>query len=198
MNILKKAKRFFKKNNIHFRKIMTAHDATDPSFFKRYSKAELKKKRREVTSTSETIIGYIGNLNGLGEDKGGSDLVKAFDIVRLKYKQVKLVVVGAGNIAEHKDIYTTGRIRYSEMPLWHNLIDIAVIPFPNRTHFKFFMSPLKLFDYLACGKPIVTSDFTSLREVINESNAVFVTASNAKSLAGGIERLLINKKLQSV
>ena len=37
-----------------------------------------------------------------------------------------------------------------------------------------FTSPLKLFDYLAVGKMIITSDLEVLREIINSKNAFFV------------------------
>ena len=37
-----------------------------------------------------------------------------------------------------------------------------------------YMSPLKLFDYLAVGKVIITSDLKVLREVISIKNAYFI------------------------
>ena len=37
-----------------------------------------------------------------------------------------------------------------------------------------YTSPLKLFDYLAVGKIIISSDLKVLREVINSKNAIFV------------------------
>tara|TARA_B100001094_G_scaffold330961_1_gene397675 strand:+ start:1034 stop:1369 length:336 start_codon:yes stop_codon:yes gene_type:complete len=37
-----------------------------------------------------------------------------------------------------------------------------------------FTSPLKLFDYLAVGKIIISSDLKVLREVIDSKNAIFI------------------------
>ena len=57
-------------------------------------------------------------------------------------------------------------------------------------------SPLKLFEYLAAGKPIVASDLPSLREVLrHEENAILVLPGDAAALAAGIERVLDDRVL---
>lgn len=181
---------FFFQKKIIPKKILVSSDATDDKFFQTVNKKNLAKLRKQIAPLGETIIGYIGSLQGLGEDKGGGILLKAFQMVQRDYPHSKLLLVG-GKFPEKKgDVISTGHIVYNQMPLYFNLIDVAVIPFPDRSHFRYFMSPLKLFDYLAVGKPIVTSNFPSLREIVNEKSAIFVNPGDVSVLANGIERIL--------
>jgi glycosyltransferase involved in cell wall biosynthesis len=53
-----------------------------------------------------------------------------------------------------------------------------------------YTSPLKLFAYMTSGKPIVASDLPSLRDILNEQNAVLVAADDAQALAEGVVRAL--------
>ena len=51
-------------------------------------------------------------------------------------------------------------------------------------------SPMKLFEYMASGVPIVASDISSLREVLDENVAFLVPPNEPKALAGGVRRAL--------
>ena len=166
-----------------YRRLLVSPDATDPEFFK------IKKIKHP-----KLIIGYIGRLSGLGEDKGGNILINAFR--SLKSKKCELLVVGEKEKDRVPGVTFAGTLPYKKMPYYFNLIDIAVIPFPDRPHFRYFMSPLKLFDYLACGKPIITSDLPSIREILTEDNAVFFKPGDITSLAYAMEKLLLNKDIR--
>jgi glycosyltransferase involved in cell wall biosynthesis len=47
-------------------------------------------------------------------------------------------------------------------------------------------SPMKLFEYLACGRAILTSDLPVLREVLSENNAAFYPPERSTFHAGAI------------
>ena len=54
-----------------------------------------------------------------------------------------------------------------------------------------WMSPLKMFEYMAAARPIVASDLPALREVLRDrENAVLVEPDNAAALADGLRCLL--------
>jgi glycosyltransferase involved in cell wall biosynthesis len=74
--------------------------------------------------------------------------------------------------------------------------DICILPLKQFSISTYFTSPLKLFEYMASGKPVVASDLPSIREVISDDvNGVLVTPENSKSLADGINRLIENPSL---
>ncbi len=67
----------------------------------------------------------------------------------------------------------------------------AILPLPDEPVARCFTSPLKLFDYMAAGVPIVASDLPAIREILKDGrNALLVPPGDARALASGIERLL--------
>jgi glycosyltransferase involved in cell wall biosynthesis len=68
---------------------------------------------------------------------------------------------------------------------------VLVLPNPPSAISTRFTSPLKLFEYMAAGRPIVASDLPAIREVLrDEENALLVTPGNPAALAAGVRRLL--------
>lgn len=88
-----------------------------------------------------------------------------------------------------------GHKPHEEVPLYMQAADILVIP--NSAHARisrFSTSPLKLFEYMAVGRPIVASDLPSLREVADDSMVQFVRPDNSSELAAGIRKLAENRE----
>ena len=54
---------------------------------------------------------------------------------------------------------------------------------------------MKMFEYMASGRPIVASDIPSIAEILNENNAVLVAPDNPKALAAGTKRILADNNL---
>lgn len=52
-----------------------------------------------------------------------------------------------------------------------------------------WMSPLKIFEYMAVGKPILASDLPVLREVLNDDNSVLVSPDDPEQWIAALERL---------
>lgn len=69
--------------------------------------------------------------------------------------------------------------------------DLLVVP--NRSSPEIsarYTSPLKVFEAMAVGLPMVVSDLPSLRDVLGEDEARFVAPDDAQALARGIAELL--------
>ncbi len=68
--------------------------------------------------------------------------------------------------------------------------DVLILPNRKSAISTEFTSPLKLFEYMASGRPIVASDLPSLREVLRDgANALLFEAGNPPALVAGITRL---------
>ena len=64
--------------------------------------------------------------------------------------------------------------------------DVLVLPNPASAISNRFTSPLKLFDYMASGRPIVASNLPAIREILRDTeNAVLVEPGNPDALAAG-------------
>ena len=68
--------------------------------------------------------------------------------------------------------------------------DVLVLPNSATTLSARYTSPLKLFEYLAAGRPIVAADLPALREILeHDSNAWLVPPDDAAALAGAMEHV---------
>jgi len=77
-----------------------------------------------------------------------------------------------------------------EIPEYLQAADVLVLPNSAKNEKANWTSPLKMFEYMASGVPIVASDLPVIREILNENNAILVEPDNAESLAKGIIKVL--------
>lgn len=86
-----------------------------------------------------------------------------------------------------------GHRPHQEIPLWQAAADVLVVPNTAKEAIsKYDTSPMKIFEYMASGKPIVASDLPSIREILNETNAQFVAPDDPRALADGILAVLVD------
>ncbi len=77
------------------------------------------------------------------------------------------------------------------IPTYLNSADVLVIPNSSDTAISSrYTSPLKLFEYMTSGVPIVASDLFSIREVLNDKNCFFAEPDNPESFQQQIEKVL--------
>lgn len=75
--------------------------------------------------------------------------------------------------------------------------DICLLPLINSSIGARYTSPLKLFEYMAMGKPLVASDLAAIREVIQHGrNGWLVEPEQPEALAHGIRTLLADGALR--
>lgn len=75
--------------------------------------------------------------------------------------------------------------------------DIFVIPLGDSVIARHFTSPLKLFEAMAAGRPIVASDLPSIREVLTDDvDALLVPPGDPHALAAAIRRLARDEELR--
>ena len=84
-----------------------------------------------------------------------------------------------------------GHVPYDQIPKALAAASVALLPLPDEPVARLFTSPLKLFDYMAAGVPIVASDLPALREVLrHEENALLARAGDPDAFAAAVRRLL--------
>ncbi len=151
------------------------------------------------------IVGYMGRFQTLGMDKGLDTLVEA--IIALASdradKPVRLAVVGGP--AQYVDrlcdylerqgvprdtLLYPGQVPPADVPGYLRAFDVCVMPFPWTEHFAYYASPMKLFEYMASGSPIVATDLPSTKEILcHERNALLIPPSDASAMAQALRRL---------
>lgn len=149
-------------------------------------------------SLDKEIVLYTGHLFGW---KGADVLVKAAGY----FSEVLFVFVGGteADVFEFRkrnrdrgNVIILGYRPHKIIPLYLKAADVLVLPNSGQESIsRFYTSPLKLFEYMAAQRPIVASDLPSLREILNENNAVLVPPDNPSALAEGIRKVLSDSTL---
>jgi len=79
----------------------------------------------------------------------------------------------------------------SRVPLYMAAGDVGVVPNRSRPAISArYTSPLKVYESMAAGLPLVVSDLPSLRAILGEGEACFVQPDDASALAQGLRNLL--------
>lgn len=97
-----------------------------------------------------------------------------------------------------ENIVILGQKPHKDIPVYLKAADILVLPNSGKEDVsKLYTSPLKMFEYMASGRPIVASELPSLKEILNENNAILVKSDDASSLADGIKIVLTDDILST-
>lgn len=190
-------------------KILVAHDGVDIEQFdinvsKDQARAELRLPRDVF------LVGYVGQLKTLGMSKGVDCLIEGFAIFHHGYPKSKLIIVGGApeDIRESQQLAQRlkipddafifiGRQPHSGIPKYLKAFDVLAMTYPDEPHFARFMSPLKLFEYMASGRPIIASDLPSIREILNEHSTFLIKPGDPRALATGIQQFINDSELAS-
>jgi glycosyltransferase involved in cell wall biosynthesis len=159
-----------------------------------------------------TIIGYIGRFQTLGMEKGVPELIEAMARLPSRGDKEPLLLCLGGPMDAMPAYLDLGRrfgvpthwLRFVdrvpnwEVPFWMRACDVTTIPFPYTEHYAYFASPLKLFEYMAAGVPIVATALPSLQDILRHGdNAWLVESIDANILAEGLSNVLHNATLGS-
>ena len=161
-------------------------------------------RRRVGLPLRKPVVGYVGRFHTLEMSKGLDTLVEAAAILGEQDTGIVLCFVGGPREsfpALQELAYRCGlstdrlilldRVPLLKVPLYMCAFDVCAMPFPWTEHYAYYMSPLKMFEYMASGTPIVATDLPSTREILRDGeNAVLVEPDNPESLAQGIQRVL--------
>ncbi len=177
--------------------ILIAPDAVD---IKRYEGLTKEEAREKLKIKDQGLVVYTGHLY---EWKGASVFAEAAS----QLENVRALIVGGteGDVRRlrsevnqrgWKNVEVIGYVAPDQIPVYQVAADVVVLPNSAKSEIsRLHTSPLKLFEYMASGTPIVASDLPSLREVLRDNeNAILVEADNVNALANGI-KLLLNDRL---
>lgn len=144
------------------------------------------------------VVLYSGTFESY---QGLPELIAAIPVIRARLPGATFVLVGAdraNGLVAHADaepLVASGALRIverqprSEMAAYLALADVLVSPRAYGGNL-----PLKIFDYLAAGRPIVATDIPTHRTVLAEDRAVLV-APETQALADGILTVIGDPRL---
>lgn len=148
-------------------------------------------------------VGFLGTLKPW---HGVSDLVEAFARFHYQSPETRLVIVGDGPERENIEsmivsldleeaVQMKGAMPHDQVPSVLRTWDVAVAPYPDISNFYF--SPLKIFEYMAAGLPVVASDIGQIKDLVqNESNGLLCPPGDLNALVLALHFLKENPVLR--
>jgi teichuronic acid biosynthesis glycosyltransferase TuaH len=137
-----------------------------------------------------TVIGFVGTIDRWIDFQ---TVLTSLKELSRRIDDLKLLVVGGKMVTDYYDeikhevqeaglqdrVIFTGIVSHSKVPYYVNLMDICLIPMKPDIRLNQARCPDKLFEYLACGKPVVS---TRLSEVIRSGKNAVKFYDDAESL----------------
>lgn len=182
--------------------VRTIANGVDFEAFASHSDGTEWRRRWGISNDRERLIGFIGSLKPW---HGLELLMAAYATLAERDASVQLVLIGDGPLRGtleqeanerglKKRIIFTGALPHTEIPTASQAIDVLTAPYPDMDHFYF--SPLKVFEYMAAGKPIVASRIGQISELLrSEETALLVPPGDVPGMVGAISRILGDAQL---
>jgi glycosyltransferase involved in cell wall biosynthesis len=146
---------------------------------------------------------YVGFIGTLLSYQGIDILIDAAPKILKKEPRTIFFIIGEGpmktiwkqrteKIGLNEAFVFLGQIDYENVPRWIGAMDICVAPFLREAGLR---SPVKIFDYMACGRPVVASKIPGTTDIFAGSGAIkLVKPQKSELLADAIIELIGSEK----
>ncbi len=159
--------------------------------------------RHQLNLPDGLTVGFTGHIY----PGRGADLL--FELAK-QMPQVNFLWVGGtpelvdfwrGKLTEAKmtNVTMTGFVKHERIPLYQAAADILLMPYSRSIEASSgqdiaeVINPMKMFEYMASGRAIVSADLPSIREVLSERSAVLVETGDFGKWKMEIESLLADE-----
>ncbi|MEM3638079.1 MAG: glycosyltransferase family 4 protein [Conexivisphaerales archaeon] len=152
-----------------------------------------------------TVLGYVGTF----QHWHGVDIL-LYALLKLLQSNcnVMVLLVGPKNeiylqLAEHLGVSSrcifVGGVEYEQVSSYINACDIMVAPYnpaADTLRARFGIgSPIKIFEYMACSKPVITSRIDPITRILTDGqDSLLVTPGDVQELCKAIEALVQDKE----
>lgn len=135
---------------------------------------------------------FCGNLYG---DRGIEDILSSARVIT----DTLFVIVGGWekDVAQCRakaesleNVRFTGFVKNAQVPGYLCAADVLLMPNSKRLKTAEWMSPMKMFEYMAAGRPIVASDHAVLRAVLKDGeNSVLIPPDDPEAMTDALLRI---------
>jgi glycosyltransferase involved in cell wall biosynthesis len=150
------------------------------------------------------VIGFIGSFHFW---HGIENLISLIQAASAQEAKVTFLLVGEGGpmqpllqkfVAEHglqEKVLLTGHVVHDEVGRYIAAMDVVLAPYPPLEFF--YYSPVKIYEYMACGKPVLSSRLGQIAEIIRDGeNGLLAAPGDHAEYARKLARLIEDRELR--
>ncbi len=192
-------KLIIKNYNLNPKYIIPVSNGTNPEKFLPI-KTKITRQQLDL-SIDRPIVGFIGSCYHY---HGVQYLINASKYIIKEKPNILFIIAGDGaqrlewiNLTKklnvNKNFLFPGRIPFDLASLYINCYDICVAPWNTKYLNDIGLSPMKLFDYMSCGKLVICSQIYGINEIIEKYKcAISIDVQNAEKFSKTILYYLNN------
>lgn len=144
--------------------------------------APCEEVKQKYDLQDSVVIGFVGSFIYW---HGIENLTYVIEKILSMNKRIKFLMVGEGGpmkpmldkfIRDHKlqdRAILTGFVSHDEIPKYIAAMDIVLAPYPKLDFF--YYSPVKIYEYMSVGKPVVSTAIGQIAEIIDDRRNGFLT-----------------------
>jgi glycosyltransferase involved in cell wall biosynthesis len=163
-----------------------------------------REARRNLSLEERFTVGFTGHIY----PGRGAELL--FELAR-RFPETMFLWVG-GNpetietwrdkaaTAKLRNVILTGFVEHSRVPLYQAAAEVLLMPYGHSVsassgqEIAGVINPMKMFEYMAAGRAILSADLPSIREILSEESAVFCEPDDLESWTNALTLLLKDER----
>jgi glycosyltransferase involved in cell wall biosynthesis len=153
--------------------------------------------RENLGLTSAFTAGYTGHLYAGRGIEFILQIARQIPYIQFLFVGGRLqdVATRKRDAADLQNVRFVGFVPNAELPQYQAACDVFLMPYARKvagssgTDIAEFTNPLKMFEYLACGRPIMASDLLILREILTDENAIILPSGDLDAWVQSLLRL---------
>lgn len=152
----------------------------------------------------KTYVVFVGSLK---KWHGVENAISVVEKLVQDHENIRLLVLGDGpekgylrSVVVKKgleeNVAFVGKVKYDRVPLYIGMATACLALFDRERNDRTGLSPLKIFEYMACGRPVVTTDVGNLKGIIGRHNCGFIVkAGDINAMSQAVMSLVKNSEL---
>jgi glycosyltransferase involved in cell wall biosynthesis len=143
----------------------------------------------DIASIHKPIVGFFGDITDEACD------FKLLEYISQKLPEMAIVLIGSissdvSNLQKYRNIFFLGQKPYEQIPHYGKAFSVAIMPW-NRNKWIEFCNPVKIKEYLALGKPVVSTYYP---EIEPYSDIVYV-AKDYEQFVSYIQKAVVENDI---
>jgi glycosyltransferase involved in cell wall biosynthesis len=139
-----------------------------------------------LQSLPRPVIGYVGGLHRHVDYGMLSEMAHACP--QWSWVFIGAIQTSVAGLAALPNVYLLGQQRHDSLVRYIRQFDVCIVPYIN-SHFTATVVPTKINEYLAVGKPVVSTELPAVR-TFNAQHDIIQTSAEPKDFLRAIERAL--------